>query len=237
MKQNEFISKLQKKLEEYHVNDIDEIIEEYNAHYIFKLNDGYSEEEVSVHLGDPLKIAQEYITDTPKQKNTKKAPILIGLFTLDFFVYGFLFIFGLWVISFALLSIVSMVISFSLFTEINIYGWIPNMPYWCGAILGVSFAGFGILSLIGTYYSYEYLQQLNRAYIRSHKNTIAYVNNKPQLPSLPTHPILSKKLTRKLRSVFLISLNTFAISFVLGYVACAISAKSLEFWHVFGWFQ
>jgi len=237
MKQKEFIDSLKKKLEEFQVSDINEIIDEYNAHYAFKLNDGYSEEEISVHLGDPVKIANEYNIEGYKQKSPKKAPVFIGLFTLDFFVYLLLFIFGLWVISFGVLSTASMVVSFSLFFDANIYGLIPNMPYWCGAIFGVSLFSFGVLSYIGTYYSYKYLCQLNKAYVRMHKNTIAYINNRPQLPSLPTHPMFTKKTSRRLRSIFLLSLNAFAVSIVLGYITCAVITKSFEFWHVFGWFM
>lgn len=32
------------------------------------------------------------------------------------------------------------------------------------------------------------------------------------------------------------SLALFAACFVLSYVVCALSAGSLEFWHVWGWF-
>ena len=34
----------------------------------------------------------------------------------------------------------------------------------------------------------------------------------------------------------LISLALFAAYFVLSYVVCALSAGSLQFWHVWGWF-
>ena len=34
----------------------------------------------------------------------------------------------------------------------------------------------------------------------------------------------------------LISLLLFAVSFVLGYGACTLSAGSFQFWHVWGWF-
>ena len=72
--------------------------------------------------------------------------------------------------------------------------------------------------------------------LRIHKNVTAASNNKPTLPSLPVHPKLDKKTSRRLRSIVLFSLNAFAISFVLGYIVCAITARSFEFWHVFNWF-
>lgn len=41
---------------------------------------------------------------------------------------------------------------------------------------------------------------------------------------------------RRLRRLALISLALFAVCFVLSYVVCAISAGSVQFWHVWGWF-
>ena len=41
---------------------------------------------------------------------------------------------------------------------------------------------------------------------------------------------------RRLRSAALISLVIFAASFILAYIVCTLSAGSMEFWHVWGWF-
>jgi len=34
----------------------------------------------------------------------------------------------------------------------------------------------------------------------------------------------------------LIALLVFAVFFIIGFIVCALSAGSLEFWHVWGWF-
>ena len=56
------------------------------------------------------------------------------------------------------------------------------------------------------------------------------------LPSLPIAPQFSAKARRRLRTTALIALALFAACFVLSYVVCALSAGSLQFWHVWGWF-
>ena len=45
------------------------------------------------------------------------------------------------------------------------------------------------------------------------------------------------KKKRRLRTPALVSLLLFAVCFVLGYAACALSAGSFQFWHVWGWFR
>ena len=56
------------------------------------------------------------------------------------------------------------------------------------------------------------------------------------LPALTLAPQFSAKAKRRLRRLALISLALFAVCFVLSYVVCAISAGSVQFWHVWGWF-
>ena len=120
--------------------------------------------------------------------------------------------------------------------NVDLFGLIPYLPYWCGATLGISFIGLASLLFIASYYSSLSIKQITKSMIRSHKNIVAKINQEPQLPPLSTHAILSKRASRRLRSILLISLNTFAIAFVLGYVVCAITAGSFQFWHVFEWF-
>ena len=58
-----------------------------------------------------------------------------------------------------------------------------------------------------------------------------------QYSKSPLTPQLELKTKRRLRSVALVSLAVFAVVFILlSYVVCSLSAGSLEFWHVWGWF-
>ena len=50
-------------------------------------------------------------------------------------------------------------------------------------------------------------------------------------------PQFVPKKKRQLRTTALIALLLFAVCFVLAYVVCALSARSVQFWHVWDWFQ
>lgn len=236
MKKDVFLNQLEKKLIEYKISDIDEIISEYDYHYNYKVEDGYSEEEISVRLGDPTEIAQQYIEGNIIEKSGRKILSIIGLIFIDIFVIQFFILFFAWVLVLLAFSISSFGIGISLFLSLNPFGLIPYLPYWCGAVIGVSLISLGTFSLVGTLYSNLYLKQLGKKYVRFHKNTVQVYRNKPTLPSLPSNPQLTKKHSRKMRFIFQLSLNAFAISFILGYAICALTAKAFEFWHVFEWF-
>lgn len=236
MKKDTFLYQLEKKLIEYKISDIEEILNEYDDHYKYKLEDGYSEEEISVKLGNPIELANQYIEEELSEKSNKGIIKIIGLLFLDLFVGQFFILFFSWVIVLLAFSISSFTIGFSLFTDSNPFNLIPYLPYWCGAVLGIAMVSLSILSLVATHYNNVYLRQIVRKYLRFHNNIIKSSGNKPTLPSLPGSPQLSKKHSRRLRFVFQLSLNAFAISFILGYLICSLTAKSFEFWHVFEWF-
>ena len=119
----------------------------------------------------------------------------------------------------------------------NIAGLIPAMPYWCGAILALSFAALTVLLVVGCVYYAAFLRQLVRSFGRFQHNTLASASGEAALPSLAINPQFSAKTRRRLRAIALISLALFAACFVLSYVVCALSAGSLQFWHAWGWFQ
>ena len=119
----------------------------------------------------------------------------------------------------------------------NIAGLIPAMPYWCGAILALSFAALTVLLVIGCVYYAAFLRQLVRSFGRFQHNALASASGEAALPALAINPQFSAKARRRLRAAALISLALFAACFALSYVVCALSAGSLQFWHAWGWFQ
>ena len=119
----------------------------------------------------------------------------------------------------------------------NIAGLIPAMPYWCGAILALSFAALTVLLVVDCVYYAAFLRQLVRSFGRFQHNALASVSGEAALPALAIIPQFSAKTRRRLRAAALISLALFAACFVLSYVVCALSAGSLQFWHAWGWFQ
>ena len=58
-----------------------------------------------------------------------------------------------------------------------------------------------------------------------------------RLGSPACRPQFAPKTNRRLRTAALLALALFVACFVLGYIACSLSAGSLEFWHVWDWFS
>jgi len=238
MNRKEFIDTLSKKLRDNNINDIDEIIAEYEEHFDFKLADGYSEEEVAAKLGSPEEIAMQYTPgNVEKKAGGKKAIVITGLVFADIFVGAFFALLYAWIAVIGAFSIASAVIGLCYITGLNVYSLIPPVPYyWCSVAYAVMFLALAVLSGVGTIYCVSYCRQLMRAYGRFHKNCIASASGKAVLPSLATHPQFSPRTNRVLRSIALISLAVFAATFVLGYILSALAAGALEFWHEWNWF-
>ena len=237
MTKNEFMTRLASELRKRNVADAADVIEEYEQHFAFKLADGYAEEEIAAKLGSPEELAAQFeSTDTAKKAGGSKALAVTGLCFADLFA-GLFFVllagFGL-VMAAASLSFAALAVC--LLGNLNIYGLIPTMPYWCGAILALSFVALAVLIAVGCVYYAAFLRQLLRSFARFQHNTLANASGEATLPALAIHPQFSAKTKRRLRSVALISLALFAACFVLSYVVCTLSAGSFQFWHTWDWF-
>lgn len=53
------------------------------------------------------------------------------------------------------------------------YIMLPEMPYWCGAILGLSLLALCVLSVVGCIWFFAFVRQIFRAYGRFHRNALA----------------------------------------------------------------
>ena len=115
----------------------------------------------------------------------------------------------------------------------NIAGLIPAMPYWCGAILALSFAALTVLLVVGCVYYAAFLRQLVRSFGRFQHNALASASGEAALPALAINPQFSAKASRRLRAAALISLALFAACFALSYVVCALSAAVTGYQTVF----
>ena len=238
MTKHEFMTRLASELHKRNVADAADVIEEYEQHFAFKLADGYSQEEIAAKLGSPEELAAQFeSTNAPKAARGGRALTVAGLCFADLFA-GLFFVllagFGL-VMAAASLSFAALAVC--LLGNLNIYGLIPTMPYWCGAILALSFAALTVLLAVGCVYYAAFLRQLVRSFVRFQHNALAAASGEAALPSLAINPQFSAKTRRRLRAAALISLALFAACFVLSYVVCALSAGSFQFWHAWGWFR
>lgn len=238
MTKNEFMTRLAEELRKRNVADTADVIEEYEEHFAFKLADGYPEEEIAARLGDPAALAAQFgESDAPKNKSGNKPFVVVGLGFADV-IGGLLFVLlAAWELVMAAAGIASAAAAVSLLGGLNCYGLIPAMPYGCGAILAVAFAALAVLFAVGCVYYGAFLRQLVRAFVRFQHNALAAASGRAELPALAVHPQFSAKTKRGLRSAALAALAVFAVCFVLSYVVCTLSAGSLEFWHVWGWFR
>ena len=237
MTKNEFMTRLASELRKRNVADAADVIEEYEQHFAFKLADGYAEEEIAAKLGIPEELAAQFeSTDTVKKVGGSKALAVAGLCFVDLFAGLFFVLLASFGIVLAAASLSFAALAVCLLGNLNIYGLIPTMPYWCGAILALSFVALAVLITVGCVYYAAFLRQLLRSFARFQHNTLATASGEATLPALAIHPQFSAKTKRRLRSVALISLALFAACFVLSYVVCTLSAGSFQFWHTWGWF-
>ena len=233
MKKTEFLNKLNDELKKRNVADAADILEEYEQHFDLKLADGFFEEEIAARLGDPAMLAAQFdeAERAPQKKSGSKPLTVIGLGFADVFAGLFFLLLAGFGIVLAATALSFGVTAVCLLGGLNIHGLLPAMPYWCGAILGLSLLALTALFVVGCVYYGAFLRQLIRSFGRFQHNALANASGLAVLPPLPISPRFSTRTKRRLRTTAL-----FAACFVLSYVVCALSAGSLQFWHVWGWF-
>jgi len=237
MNRIEFIEKLIKGLNENEVNDIDEIVAEYEEHFAYKLADGYSEEEIAAKLGNPAALALQFASENEEKKSGASKPfVIVGLVFTDIFTGLFFLLLFAWTGVMAAFAVASASTGVCMIAGFNPYSLIPPMPYWCGAVLAASLLALSVLTAVGCLYYTAFARQLVRAYGRYRRNLLAIASGKAALPSVASYPKLSAKTNRRLRKIAMISLAVFTVCFVSGMVVCSISAGAMGFWHEWNWF-
>jgi uncharacterized membrane protein len=235
MTKTAYLEQLKKELDRLNVADAEEILQEYEQHFAFKLADGYSEEEIAAKLGAPGSIAAQFAAgETNPRPRGKGTKILLGVWlTLLGILEAALDIafaaFGVGVFGAA---VASAAVGTCLIGRFNVFELIPSMPYSGAILLGVCLLALAILFFVLTVYCFSFLRQFVRASVRWRKNVLSGTT----LPLLPLGPQFAPKKRRALRNILLFSLVVFGVSFVVGYAVLALQASSLEFWHVYEWF-
>ena len=237
MTKHEFLARLESELHKRNVEDAADVVEEYEQHFAFKLADGYTEEEIATKLGTPEELAAQFGEAAQGSAGHSPALTWLWLSWVDLF-FG---VFAALLVSFGAV-LAAGALSFGL-TGVCLVGnlgrlpyvTLPPMPYWCGTILGLSLLALCALTVVGCAWYFALCRQVFRCFGRFHHNALAQGRG-GALPALPIAPQFEPKKKRRLRTAALVSLLLFAVCFVLGYAACALSAGSLQFWHVWRWF-
>ena len=233
MTKNQYITELRKELKLNHVNEIEDIIAEYEEHFNFKMEEGMSEEEIARKLSTPKEIAKDYSNVNIPVNKFEKGIKITGLTFLSIPLTLIYIIMWSSVIVLGTFALVCLVASICLITKSNISGLIPYIPYVPSLISGIACLGLSVLSVIGSIYLFLYVKQWGKVYIRWCSN----IANNNCYPSISKHPKLSKKVSHKLKLITMIGLVCFISGLIIGYISMCIYAGSLEPWHVWHWFQ
>ncbi|NLT17298.1 MAG: DUF1700 domain-containing protein [Clostridiales bacterium] len=235
MNKEQYLGALKKALCANRVEDIDDIISEYDEHFARKLSDGYPEEEIAARLEKPEIIARQFVIEPgadPHRRRGANVFIKTGvifldiiLFVLDVVLFAFIAVFGA--------AAAGLTAAGACVAASGGFFPMPVMPAAARILVGVSALGLSGLVAVGTIYYALFVTQINRAYFRWHRGVMTGRIS----PPLSTAPRLGGKLKRRLRSVALISLLVFIAAIVAAFVLMNISAGAFEFWHVWHWFE
>ena len=238
MKKTDFMQRLSDELQKRNVADVADILQEYEAHFAMKMADGYIEEEIAARLGDPTALAAQFddAEEAPEKRSGSKPLVVAGLCFADVFGGLFFILLAAWGLVLAAAALGAAGTAVCLLGKVELGGLLPELPYWCGAMLALTLAALAVLLAVGCVYFCAFLRQLMRSYGRFRKNALASASGEAGLPPLPISPQFSPKARRRLRTVALVALALFAACFVLSYFVCALSAGSVQFWHAWGWF-
>jgi len=234
MTKQEYLNELKAELNKNVVADAEDILGEYEQHFLFKLADGFSEEEIAARLGTPAQIAAQYagIPGEKKAKGGKKFFLVLWLTIIGIFevmLYGaFLWFIG----ALFCASLVPATLGVELIAGLNYLNILPPMPYVGAIVFGITLLAASAMLFVFAVYCFAYLRQMVRASLRWRKNMMSG----EALPQLPMSPQFKPKTRRALRSILLWAVLIFAIGFVAGYAILTIYTHSFGFWHALGWF-
>lgn len=232
MNKNDFLFTLRFELEKRKVEDIDEIISDFEDHFNSHLEEGKTEAEIARKIGNPIDIARDYESQFRPRTKANNTIIRLGLLPLDFGAAILAIILAGSLVVIGAFSLAALGLGVLLVLDVNLLGLIPQIPYVPGLIFGLASISLAIVSFISTMYIYLYIKHWIRVYLRKRKNIL----NNNIYPSLGRNPRLSKKLAANLKFINILATITFISTLTIGYIVSSIIARAFEFWHVWNWF-
>lgn len=239
MNKQAYIKALEQELKACRVEEPQDILQEYEEHFNYKLQDGYSEEEIAAKLAPPKEIAQQFAgidagKGEGKREHKKSGRILIkaSLIFLDIFVASFFLVLFSLVLSVGSFALATLTIGAGLPLMVSFGVVIPYMPYICRVLLGIAFLALSVMGGMATQYCWRFTVQLLRAYARWHKNACG-----AGLPPLPKYPQISATARRRRRTVLTVASILFGVFLFVGLITMFGLAGSAAPWHVWSWWQ
>ena len=237
MNKTEFINILTNTLVERRVQDIDEIVAEYEQHFSIKMADGYSEGEIADRLGDPKALGEQFDPETSETRTSNKAIVVIGLVFVDTVVAMLFALLFTWVIVMGVAAAAFAVAGVGLVSGLDVSTFVPYMPDLFRFMLAAMLLALAVLTAVGVVYFWLFIRQLFRSFSRWHRNRLAAASGEALLPGIPAYPQIPRVRNRIMRRIGLVALIVVVVTFQAGYMVAALTAGALEFWHVWGWFQ
>lgn len=228
MNKEVYLQELEKALRARNVADVSDILQEYEQHFDFKLGEGFSEEEIANKLEAPKIIAAQF----PGEHQQANVPVRVGLTFLAIFgVMVLVIMYGL-ILVFAAFSITVFALGICLIGDMNIAELIPTIPYIGGLMLGISFIGLAVVSTIATIWCYLYANQLVKAYIQWHKNTVMGCGGHRSF-----HPEISPCFRQWLKRIAIVAGIAGGVMLCVGLFYMFAYTDFKPFWHELNWFQ
>lgn len=181
MNKKEFIQELKFLLSDFPQNEVEDIIYDYEEHFLVGLDSGKTEEEIATGLGDVRLIARQYRASMKIEKarnektvsnifNAVLATIGLGFFNLVIVLGPFLGVLGTLIGLFAA-SIGIAVSGFALTIASFGAAHIPfDIPFSIGfpvmLFAGIGLACFGILFFLGNFYISKFFYIFTLKYLR-----------------------------------------------------------------------
>lgn len=177
MNKKQFINLLQKHLAPLSAGERRELLSEYENHFMFGMQNGKSEEEIAIELGDPIELAKEALGDryiNPDRAASVGVESSRTIFSLIMIIFVNLIMLplglSLWIVvlSFGLSGFVGILSPLLLLAD-----YFLTFSFSLAKLfLTIGMVGLGILLVIGMYYTGLGLWKITRSYLRWNMATV-----------------------------------------------------------------
>ena len=236
MNKKQYLDALEKELSLLRVNDIGDVLADYEAHFARRIADGYTEEETARRLGDPREIAADFLPVSKARKDEGAAKSRwiprCALCLLDLAMVPFFAVLYLWAIAVLLGAAGVLALGGYVALGMTSLSFIPVLPAFGGALMGLSIVMVAVLLGLASLWSFKLASQMSRSYGRWHGNRWSARHDLP----LPVTPQMTGKLRRTVRAAVIAALVCFVVLLAAAFTVMGIQAGTPGFWHAWHWF-
>lgn len=215
MNKTTFIEQLKQGLKKHNINDIDDIVSDYENYFVEQLKNGKSEEDISFRLGDVKSIIRDYAESSSASNKRWFDLVTIGFVAIPVIImlYGVLIVFiGSTVATWA--------IAIYYLFRLETFSFMPMIPMGVHLIYVLLMLCWSVFFFTLSVRMAKTLKSMTMQYLVKQTIRIGEYHIKPIYVKLFNYSLM-------------IGLGLF----VVGYAVSAFVAKSFEYWHVWGWFQ